>query len=169
MDLVSGDTVSGDKLSGDSRRGGSPTGLEVLQSIKERGPSAVGVVGLLDMEIEDLGAGHVVFTATTRPDFGNPQGTLHGGISATMLDSAMACAVFSALPAGATSTTLDLSVRYLRSAPLDGTRLWAVGDLVHRGRTVATAEARLVDENDRLIATATTTCLVIPSTGEAVA
>lgn len=169
VDLAAGDRTAGDRTAGDRSAGGSRSGLEQLRWIKERGPAAVGVAGLLDMEMEDLGSGHVVFTARTRPDFGNPQGTLHGGITATLLDSAMACAVFSALPPGSTSTTLDLSVRYLRSAPLDGTRLWAVGDLVHRGRTVATAEARLVDDRDRLIATATTTCMVIASTGQAVA
>lgn len=149
--------------------GGRPTGLEQLTRLRDGGPSAVGVAGLLDMAIDDLGVGHVVFTAATRPAFGNPLGTLHGGITATLLDSAMTCAVMSALPAGASATTLDLSVRYLRSAPLDGTRVWAVGDLVHRGRTVATAEGRLVDEHDRLLATATTTCLVIGVQGEAVA
>ena len=146
---------------GDETSPAPPTGYDQLATIRERGPSAVGVAGLLDMEIDDLGVGHVVFTATTRPAFGNPLGTLHGGISATLLDSAMTCAVMSALPAGVAATTLDLSVRYLRPAPLDGTRVWAVGDLVHRGRTVATAEGRLVDERDRLIATATTTCLVV--------
>ena len=150
-------------------QGGRPTGLEQLASIRERGPEAVGVAGLLDMAIDDLGVGHVVFTAATRPAFGNPQGTLHGGITATLLDSAMTCAVFSDLPPGAMATTLDLSVRYLRSVPLDGTRLWAYGDLVHRGRTVATAEGRVVDEHDRLIATATTTCLVVGVQREAVA
>ena len=149
-------------------QGGRPTGLEQLASIRERGPEAVGVAGLLDMAIDDLGVGHVVFTAATRPAFGNPQGTLHGGITATLLDSAMTCAVFSDLPPGAMATTLDLSVRYLRPAPLDGTRIWAVGDLVHRGRTVATAEGRLVDERDRLIATATTTCLVVGGNKEGI-
>ena len=155
--------------SGAAPSGTAPSGLELLQGLKERGPSAVGVGDLLDMEMDELGVGHVVFTVATRPNFGNPQGTLHGGISATLLDSAMACAVFSSLPPGSSSTTLDLSVRYLRGAPLDGTRLWAVGDVVHRGRTVATAEGRLVDDKDRLIATATTTCLVITNAGEAVA
>ena len=148
--------------------GMAATGYDQLAAIRERGPSAVGVAGLLDMEIDDLGVGHGVFTATTRPAFGNPLGTLHGGITATLLDSAMTCAVMSALPAGVAATTLDLSVRYLRPAPLDGTRIWAVGDLVHQGRTVATAEGRLVDERDRLIATATTTCLVVGGTKEGV-
>ena len=157
MNSLTGTEIRG---AGDVLAEARPTGYDQLAAIRQRGPSAVGVAGLLDMEIDDLTVGHVVFTAVTRPAFGNPLGTLHGGITATLLDSAMTCAVMSALPAGMAATTLDLSVRYLRPAALDGGRLWAVGDLVHQGRTVATAEGRLVDERDRLIATATTTCLV---------
>lgn len=141
--------------------GGSLSGLEQLRSIKERGRGVVGVADLLDMSMETVEQGHVSFTVRTRSAFGNPMGGLHGGITATLLDSAMGCAVFSVLPADTAYTTVDLNVSYLRPVPLDGTRLWAHGEVVHQGRTIATANGRLVDENDRLIATAVTTCLVI--------
>lgn len=141
--------------------GGAPTGVEQLRLIQAVGRSAVGVADLLEMDMDTIEEGHVVFTVRTRPAFGNPMGGLHGGITATLLDSAMGCAVFSVLPADTAYTTVDLNISYLRPVPLDGTRLWAHGDVVHHGRTIATASGRLVDENGRLIATAVTTCLVM--------
>jgi uncharacterized protein (TIGR00369 family) len=140
----------------------SRTGLEVLVDLQERGPGAVGVGGLLDMRLAAVEPGRVAFTVTTRPAFSNPQGTLHGGITATLLDSAMACAVLSQLPSGAGSTTVDLSVTYLRPVSTDGCALRAEGAVVHLGRTIATARGEVRDERDRLIATAVTTCVLSP-------
>lgn len=98
---------------------------------------------------------------TTNPDFTNPLGTVHGGIAATLLDSVMGCAVHTMLPAGVGYTTLELKVNYIRAAKIDGLTLSAVGTTIHVGRTTATAEGKVVDENGKLIAHATTTCLVI--------
>jgi uncharacterized protein (TIGR00369 family) len=137
------------------------SGLELLQGLQARGPGAVGVGGLLGMEMETVEPGSVTFTVRTRPDFANPSGTLHGGITATLLDSAMACAVLSELPPDVGSTTVDLSVTYLRPVPLDGRRLHARGVVLHRGRRIAAAQGRVTDDRDRLIATATTTCQII--------
>ncbi|HLN17681.1 MAG TPA: PaaI family thioesterase [Acidimicrobiales bacterium] len=138
----------------------TPSGLELLRSWQERGPSSVGVMRLLGARMQTAEHGRVVFAAETCPDFGNPMGTLHGGIAATMLDSAMGCAVLSALGPGVGYTTIDLAVKYLRPVPLDGTTLWADGRTVHVGGRMATATGRLTDRAGRLIATATTTCLV---------
>jgi len=137
-----------------------PTGLEQLRALRERGmPSGIGpFIGMEPAEVED---GRVVFAATARGEFANPIGTMHGGIAATLLDSAMGCAVHTTLPAATTYTSLDISVRYLRPGPLDGSALRAEGRVVHRGRTVRTAEAELTDDKGRVLATATTTCLVI--------
>jgi len=137
-----------------------PTGLEQLLALRERGmPSGIGpFIGMEPAEVED---GRVVFAATARGEFANPIGTMHGGIAATLLDSAMGCAVHTTLPAATTYTSLDISVRYLRPGPLDGSALRAEGRVVHRGRTVRTAEAELTDDKGRVLATATTTCLVI--------
>jgi acyl-coenzyme A thioesterase PaaI-like protein len=76
----------------------SVSGLELLQGLQERGPAAVGVGGLLGMRIEAVEPGVIVFGIRTDPQFANPHGGLHGGITATLLDSAMGCAVLSQLP-----------------------------------------------------------------------
>ena len=136
------------------------TGLEVIRAIRDQQLARPGVGSLLDMRIGAVEEGRVEFEIEARPEFGNPLGTVHGGITATILDSAMGCAVHTTLPAGASYTTLDLSITYLRSVPYDGRRLTAEGRIIHVGGRVATAEGRVVDGEGRLIATATTTCMV---------
>ena len=140
----------------------SGSGLDVLLDLQARGPGAVGVAGLLDMGIESVERGRVRFTLRTQPAFSNPRGTLHGGITATLLDSAMGCAVLSTLPPGVGYTTVDLSVTYLRPVSTDGRALRAEGDVLHVGRTIATARGEVRDDRDRVIATAVTTCVVSP-------
>nr|WP_240963918.1 PaaI family thioesterase [Streptomyces sp. C1-2] len=118
---------------------------------------------LIGMNFDEVEHGRVVMSLSTRPDFANPLGTVHGGIAATLLDSAMGCAVHSTLPAGVSYTTLELKVNYIRAARLDGQRLIATGTVVHAGRRTATAEGQVHDTNGKLIAHATTTCLVLPA------
>src|SRR5215468_7803570 len=115
------------------------SGLEVLLDIQARGRGAVGVGDLLDLSLESVVPGRVRFALRTAPAFANPHGTLHGGITATLLDSAMGCAVLSTLPPGVGYTTVDLSVTYLRPVSTDGRELRADGEVVHVGRTIATA------------------------------
>ena len=141
---------------------GAPSGLEALEAIRDGTGPPVGVAELLGMEVVHLEEGRVVFGAATRAAFGNPLGTLHGGITATLLDSAMGCAVQSALPPGAGYTTVDLHVTYLRAVPLAGVELRAEGRVVHLGGRLATAHGEVVVlGQDRPVATATTTCLVL--------
>jgi uncharacterized protein (TIGR00369 family) len=139
---------------------GTASGLEALQAIRDGNAPSVGVGVLLGMEMAELEEGRVVFRLTTREALGNPQATLHGGITATMLDSAMGCAVHSALPPGVGYTTIDLNVTFLRPVPLDGVELRAEGRVVHVGGRVATASGEVVDGDGRRVATATTTCMV---------
>ncbi|MEU4342258.1 PaaI family thioesterase [Nocardia sp. NPDC023852] len=136
------------------------SGLELLRTAMTM-PSRPPFIGdLLGMEVEELEQGRVVFALRTRPDFANPLGTTHGGICATLLDSVMGCAVHTTLEAGAGYTTLELKVNYIRSVPTGGQRLVATGTTIHVGRTTATAEGRVVDEQGRLVAHATTTCVI---------
>jgi acyl-CoA thioesterase len=141
----------------------SLSGLELLHGLQARGPASVGVADLLGMSIEAVEPGVVVFGLRTGPQFSNPHGTVHGGITATLLDSAMGCAVLSELPPDVGYTTVDLSVTYLRPVPLDGTHLQARGEVLHLGRRIATAQGRVTDGRERLIATATTTCQINPA------
>lgn len=140
----------------------SMTGLETLRWLKDHDSDDVpSIRRLLGMSFDEVEAGRVVMSVTSQPDFANPLGTVHGGIAATMLDSVMGCAVHSELEAGVSYTTLELKVNYIRAASLKGMRLRAEGTTIHVGGRTATAEGRVHDENGRLIAHATTTCLVI--------
>ena len=135
------------------------TGLEQLRTLLDQ--RATGIASLLDMELEVLEPGRVVFTLETRPDFGNPLGTLHGGICSTLLDSAMACSVHASLPEGSAGyTTLELKVNFLRPVRLDGVKLRCEGTTVHLGGRVATTEGRVTDDQGRLVAHGTSTCMV---------
>src|SRR5262245_14720395 len=88
----------------------APTGVELIRMVRDGRLPPPGVAVLLDMRITDVEEGRVVFEIDARPEFGNPLGTVHGGITATLLDSALGCAVQTSLPAGAPYTTLEQSV-----------------------------------------------------------
>jgi uncharacterized protein (TIGR00369 family) len=136
------------------------SGLELLRAAMSQEPRAPFIGDLLGMELELLEYGKVVFALQTRPDFANPLGTTHGGICATLLDSVMGCAVHTTMDAGVGCATLELKINYIRPIPTDGRRLTATGTTIHVGRTTATAEGRVVDDQGRLVAHATTTCVI---------
>jgi uncharacterized protein (TIGR00369 family) len=140
-------------------------GLEQLQQAFAHGGtgSRPGIASLLGMDVERLEEGTVAFGLATRTDMSNPIGTVHGGIAATLLDSAMACAVHSTLGEHEGYTTLDLHVHYTRPIRPDGGRVVATGSVVHRGSRVATAEGRLLAEDGKLLAHGSTTCMVFPA------
>ena len=138
-----------------------PSGLELFRALRDGRVPRPGLAVLLDMRIIDVEEGRVVFELATGAQHGNPLGTVHGGVTATLLDSAMGCAVHSALAGGVSYTTVDLAVTYLRAVPLDGQVLQAEGRLVHLGRRIATADGRVTDEQGRLVATGTTTCMIL--------
>ncbi len=131
----------------------------VRATMAQRRPSGLGA--LLGMETELVEDGRVVFTFEASEQLANPFGTVHGGILATVLDSAMGMAALTVVPDGVATTTATLELKYVRPVALDAGRLRAEGVVVHAGRRVVTAEGKLVDADDRLVATATTTCLVL--------
>jgi len=143
-------------------------GLEQLKELINLGTEqGIGIGSLLGMTAETLEPGRVVFGLTSRNDFSNPLGTVHGGIMSTLLDSAMGCAVHTSLPEGAGYTTLELKVNFVRPVPLDGERLLCEGTVVHLGRKVATTEGRITNSQGKLVAHGTSTCMVFPpATGE---
>ena len=97
----------------------------------------------------------------------NPIGSVHGGYAATLLDSAMGLAVHSMLPAGAGYTTLEFKLSFIRGMTKDTGTVRSEGRTLHVGRRTATAEARITDAKGRLLAHATTTCLVFEIPTEA--
>ena len=92
----------------------------------------------------------------------NPLGCVHGGVISTLLDTAAACAVHTTLPAGMGYTSLDLNSRFLRAVTVASGMLRCEGQVTSRGRQTALGEAHLYDERDRLLAHATSTCLLFP-------
>jgi uncharacterized protein (TIGR00369 family) len=135
------------------------SGIEQLRLVQRQGRTPIG--DLIGMQLDVLAVGRVEFTLVPGPQHYNPIGTVHGGIAATLLDSAMGCAVHSTLPAGVRFTTVDLHVHYTRAMTADTGPVRAIGEIVHSGGRTATAEARLVDGDGRVLAHGTTTCLLL--------
>lgn len=114
----------------------------------------------MNMTLLEVDDGRAVFQGIPLLQHYNPLGTVHGGWFATLLDSALGCAVQSTLQAGRSYTTADLSTKLVRSASHKTGPLRAIARVVHAGRQMATAEARVEDEKGKLYAHATTTCFV---------
>lgn len=136
------------------------SGLEQLRHAFERGGYARGIGRTLKFQALELEEGRVVFGGTPDEDVYNPIGTVHGGYAATLLDSAVGCAVHSRLKAGQGYTTLELKVAYHRAMTKDTGPIRAEGTVTHLGRRAAFAEGRIIDEQGRLYASATSTLLV---------
>jgi len=142
------------------------SGLEIWQAVGRGELPRPPIAAAMDLAIPEIEEGRVVFAADAAPWMLNPLGSVHGGAIATLLDSAVGCAVHTTLPVGVGYTTLELKVNYVRGIPADGGTLLAEGTVIHRGGRVATAEARLTSAADgRLFAHATTTCLILQPHG----
>ena len=140
---------------------GQRSGLELLRAITAGEVPAPPVSALLDMEgIEAIEEGKVVAILVPREFHYNPLGTVHGGVIATILDTAASCAVHSTLPVGVGYTTLDLTTKFLRPVTVDSGKLTCVGTVISRGRRTALGQAQLTDERGRLVAHATASCLL---------
>ena len=137
-------------------------GLDLIRGMFAGTQPRAGIAQLLDFAGGDCGEGWVEFAGAPDTRHYNPLGTVHGGYAATLLDSCMGCAVHTTLKAGTGYTTVDLNVTYLRAMTAATGRVVARGEVVTSGRRIATARGTLTDARGRLIATATTTCLVFP-------
>ncbi len=140
----------------------SVSGLDFLRGVSNGlypRPPIAGLVGFDAVEVEE---GKAVFSGTPGSQHYNPIGSIHGGYAATLLDSCMGCAVHTTLPAGMGYTTLELKVSYLRAMTMETGIVRAEGRIISSGRRAAFAEGSLTDRNGRLLAHATTTCLIFP-------
>lgn len=135
-------------------------GLELLRGILSGDLPPAPVSNVLNFAPISVDVGHVVFEGRPSPDFFNPIGSVHGGWAATLLDSCVACAVHSTLPAGKGYTTVELKINFVRAVMPDSGPLRAEGRVIHVGGRIGTAEGRLTDAAGRLYAHATTTCLI---------
>ena len=129
----------------------SETGREFLERLMA-GPGASAFGQSLGMRLIALGEGSAVFEVRPGPQHLNPMGAVHGGLHAALMDSAMGCAVQSLMPAGAAYGTVDLKVSYVRRITVETGRILCRGQIIHFGRRVQTAEARIEDEAGKLYA-----------------
>jgi len=135
-------------------------GIEVFEAMFDGRLPAPPIGDTLDFVPVHVEPGLAVFQGAPRFSHYNPLGTVHGGWFATLLDSAVACAVHSTLPAGRAYTTIELKTNIVRALTDRVALVRAEGRVVHGGRQVATAEGRLFGPDGRLYAHASTTCLV---------
>ena len=136
------------------------TGLEVMQAMLAGEIPYAAIAKTLDFTIMEVRAGVAIFQGTPLPQHLNPLGTIHGGWVATMLDSALGCSVHTMMPPGRAYTTAELGVNYVKGLTPKVQRVSAEGKVIHCGKQLATAEARLYGPDGTLYAHATTTCLV---------
>ena len=121
-------------------------------------PPMANVMGIELVEAEE---GRIVFESDPRPEFFNATGAVHGGYAATLLDSALGCAVHSTLPEGGAYGMLGLEAKYVRPITLDTGRVRVEAEVAYRGRRQATATAQLSAKADgKLLAHGSTSCLI---------
>ncbi len=142
------------------------TGLELMQAMLNAELPYAAIAKTLDFVLVSVSKGHATFQGTPGTQLLNPLGTVHGGWFATLLDSALGCAVHTMMPPGRSYTTAELGVNLVKAITPKVQRVRAEGKVIHCGRQLATAEARLVGPDGTLYAHATTTCLVfdLPTT-----
>ncbi len=143
----------------EARRGES--GLTFLKRLISGEHPPPPITAVLKFKLAEAESGWATFIGLPGFDFYNPIGSVHGGWASTLLDSCMSCAILTLLPAGQGFTTLELKVNLLRPISDQTGLLRAEGRAIHVGRTVATADGRLVDAAGKLYAHGTTTCAVL--------
>lgn len=136
------------------------TGLQILQAMVAGEIPRAPISRTLNFLIVELAEGRAVFQGRPLFEHYNPLGTVHGGWIATLLDSAVGCAVHTLMEPGKTYTTLELKINYVKAVTHKVPLVRAVGEVIHRGGRIATAEGKLVGPDGTLYAHATTTCLI---------
>jgi uncharacterized protein (TIGR00369 family) len=136
-------------------------GLGFLKAIIEGTVPNPPISELMGFHLTEVDKGRAVFEGVPEFHHYNPIGTVHGGFAATLLDSALGCAIFSTLAKGEAWTTLELKLNMVRAITADTGPIRAEGHVIHRGRTVATSDGTVKDRAGKLYAHATTTCIVL--------
>jgi uncharacterized protein (TIGR00369 family) len=139
------------------------SGLEFVHGLASGTLPLNTIAQTLGYDIAEAESGRVVVTLVPTAAHLNPAGTVHGGLTATLLDSCMGLAIQSMLDKGVSQTTLEFKISLLRPITPETGEVRAEGKVLSCGRRVGAAEGRVVDSNGRLLAHGTTTCLVFPS------
>jgi uncharacterized protein (TIGR00369 family) len=145
-------------VSADTRK--EMSGLAFVQGLADGTLPLNTIAQTLGYDVTEAVSGRVVVTAVPTTALLNPAGTVHGGFTATLLDSCMGLAVQSTLEKGAGQTTLEFKISLVRPITPETGLIKAEGVVLNRGRRVGTAEGRVTDDKGRLLAHGTTTCLI---------
>lgn len=141
------------------------SGLEMLQAIVAGELPSPPIGATMGFRLVEVAPGRAVFEARPGPDLLNPLGSVHGGLALTLIDSAAGCAVHTELPPGFGYTTVETKVNFTRPIAPDGGAVRCEGRVLSRGRQIATAEARLLSAEGKLLAHGTSTLIVLPPRG----
>ena len=138
------------------------SGVEQLRLAFQGEENAAPIARTLHYALTEIEEGRALFVGT--PDFTvyNPIGSVHGGYIATLLDSAMSCAVQTTIPAGSGYTTVEIKVNFVRAVTDKTGPVRAEGRIISAGKRIGTSEGRLTDGQGRLLAHGTATCLIFP-------
>ncbi|HVC63424.1 MAG TPA: PaaI family thioesterase [Acetobacteraceae bacterium] len=136
------------------------SGLEFVQGLANGTLPLNTIARTLGYDVTEAANGRVVIVAEPNDTLLNPAGTVHGGFSATLLDSCMGLAIQSTLEKGISQTTLEFKISLVRPITTETGTIKAEGVVLGRGRRIGTAEGRITDRNGRLLAHGTTTCLI---------
>jgi len=137
------------------------TGMQLLIGMMEGTLPTPPIQQTLNFRLAKVERGYTVFAGLPKFEYYNPLGSVHGGYTAALLDSCMACAVHSTLDVGYTYTTLEIKINYVRAITSDTGEVRAEGKTINSGKRIATAEGRLLDSVGKLYAHGTTTCLIL--------
>ncbi|OLC45806.1 MAG: hypothetical protein AUH43_15410 [Acidobacteria bacterium 13_1_40CM_65_14] len=143
----------------DTRRGLS--GIEYFRKMMAGELPPPAMLELFGIRLVEVEEGRVVFSATAEERFYNGTGVAHGGFAATLLDTALGCAINSAMPVGRRFTTLELKINLTRPLTKEAGLLRCEANVVHVGGRTATSEGRIVDAKGKLYAHGTTTCIIV--------
>jgi uncharacterized protein (TIGR00369 family) len=139
------------------------SGLDQVRGMRDGTFGVAPMQALMNMRLIEAEEGLVVFTAVPEQKHYNPQGTVHGAFATAILDSAMGLAVVTKLPVGVGQTTVEFKLSFIRPMSAQTGEVRGEGRVIHCGRSIATAEGRLLASDGKLIAHGTTTCMIFHS------
>lgn len=137
-------------------------GIEFMKKIAAGELPGAPIAGHFDMDVLEVGSGTVTFRCRPDESHYNPIGMVHGGLVCTLLDSALGCATHTTLPAGIGYTSIEIKVNYLRPVTVDSGPLTCTGRVTKPGRRVTFAEGEVLDNQGKIVATASSSLLIFP-------
>ncbi len=153
------DPIAGAKLSA------TMSGMDYLEAMLAGKIPPPPIAVTLDFLLTEIGEGRAVFTGKPAEYHYNPIGVVHGGLIATLLDSALGCSIHTMLPPGTGYTTLELHVNFVRPLTRDTGEVRCEANVLHMGKRLGTAEAKVFDSAGKLYGHGTTTCMIFPAGG----